>query len=236
MRSSEAIREALFDLIQLFSISFFSSYRSTNDHHVKKKMDCSENYFSFTKERKGKDKKKVYPFFGPSLLSPEAQCQTRRDAEGLPLPTPRLCLPSPGFPALRATARLRLVALHSGRCGGFDGKAKSATKTAEQTVAAGIRRKRGTQVRKGDAGEGLCSRDLPGACEERLGRSRVPAAPRTDPLLPPRAALAPAPKRRAGRGKSCKRRLCLINHWGFSLVLYPPQYNYCSKFPVVPRC
>lgn len=62
MRSSEVIGEALFELIQLFSISLFSSHRSTKDHHVKKKKsDSSENSFSFKKEGTGEKKSKKKP-------------------------------------------------------------------------------------------------------------------------------------------------------------------------------
>ncbi|XP_039583433.1 uncharacterized protein LOC120510972 [Passer montanus] len=59
MRSSEVIREALFELIQLFSISLFSSHRSTKDRHVKKKSDSSENSFSFKKEGTGEKKEAI---------------------------------------------------------------------------------------------------------------------------------------------------------------------------------
>lgn len=95
MRSSEAIREALFDFIQLLSIAFFSSYGSINDHHVKKILTALRTRFLLKKEGRGK-KKKQSTHYLVRVCSLSA-VPTRRDergaapacAESLP-PQPRL--------------------------------------------------------------------------------------------------------------------------------------------------
>lgn len=103
MRSSEVIREPLFELIQLFSISFFSSHRSTKDHHVKKKTktkpDSSENSFSFKKEGTVEKKPKTIRYLGRvcSLL----KCSAKLDV--IPRGAAPACAaslpPQPGFPS-----------------------------------------------------------------------------------------------------------------------------------------
>lgn len=77
------IREALFELIKLFSISLFSSHRSKKIITLKKNRTPLKTHFLLKRKGRGKKKKKErsHPLFGPSLLFTEVQCQTRRDTE-----------------------------------------------------------------------------------------------------------------------------------------------------------
>lgn len=141
---------------------------------LNKKPDALRTPFLFKRKGRGGKRpqptkqKEARPLLSPSLLSPEAQCQTRRDAErGCPCPC-RLPASQLGLPGARARFRLQLVGPRPGRSRGL---------------------RRGSPSRRRNRGESACGRG------KRKSRAPPPAGRLPGEAQAERAAPAPQPGR-----------------------------------------
>lgn len=169
---------------------------------IKKKTDALRTPFLFKRKGRGgkrpqtNKQKEACLLLGPSLLSPEAQCQTRRDAErGCPcpcrLPASQLGLPG-ALARLRLRLRLQLVGPRPGRSRGL--RRGSPSRRRNRGVSAGGRGKRKSRApppRRALAGRGAGGTGGPGPTARPApaprpgGAAASGAVPRQSPALSP---------------------------------------------------